>query len=58
MDKEKTINKLKEDREKETNKKKMDEALDRELEQTFPASDPPSHSRPGNGDKESKKKPD
>lgn len=57
MEKEKKMNTEKEDREKET-KKKQEEDLDRELEQTFPASDPPSHSRPGNDDKGSKKKPD
>lgn len=43
------------DQEKEE-KKKMDENLDRELKQTFPASDPPSHSRPGDDDKENKRK--
>lgn len=49
MDKNK---KLKPEKDKEENKskkkKKKDKELDEELEQTFPASDPPSHSRPGN----------
>ena len=37
---------------KEKNKKHK---LDRELRQTFPASDPPSHSRPGHERTESEK---
>lgn len=49
--------KKKVDQDKENEKKrKMDENLDRELEQTFPASDPPSHSSPGNDDKGKNKK--
>lgn len=32
----------------EEKKKKQEEELDEELEQTFPASDPPSYSKPGN----------
>ncbi|MEX0662483.1 MAG: hypothetical protein WEA58_07910 [Balneolaceae bacterium] len=55
MDKNRNITQVKENLEKESKKKKMDEALDRELEQTFPASDPPSHSRPDNDDKKSRK---
>ncbi len=35
--------------------KKENDKLDRELEQTFPASDPPSHSRPGNDRTETEK---
>lgn len=31
-------------------KKIIDERVDEELEQTFPASDPPSYSKPGNDD--------
>lgn len=29
-------------------KKKKEERIDEQLEQTFPASDPPSYSKPGN----------
>jgi len=50
MEKEK---KGKPEQEKETKKKKSDE-IDEELDQTFPASDPPSYSRPANEDKASK----
>lgn len=35
----------------EKDKKTREEEIDEELEQTFPASDPPSYSKPGN-DKE------
>jgi len=38
---------------KDTDKKKSKDEkskLDRELDKTFPASDPPSHTRPGSGD--------
>lgn len=38
-----------EDPKKETEKvKKREEEIDEEIEQTFPASDPPSYSQPGN----------
>ena len=40
------------DKEKEAQKKKESDELDRELEQTFPASDPPSHTNPANYDHE------
>lgn len=46
------------DKENKESKKKEEEDLDRELEQTFPASDPPSHSRPANDEKGIKKKAD
>jgi|GEM_PF-1571119 len=32
----------------EKDKKNQEEEIDEELEQTFPASDPPSYSKPGN----------
>ncbi|HLW19815.1 MAG TPA: hypothetical protein VKX33_07110 [Cyclobacteriaceae bacterium] len=32
----------------EEKKKNREEEIDEELEQTFPASDPPSYSKPGN----------
>ena len=32
----------------EEDKKKQEEEIDEELDQTFPASDPPSYSSPGN----------
>jgi len=35
------------DKQDEKDKNKEKNRLDRELRQTFPASDPPSHSRPG-----------
>ena len=34
---------------KEAEKREADEALDEELEDTFPASDPPATTRPGHG---------
>lgn len=37
---------MEEEKSKHSDKKKRDK-LDRELDQTFPASDPPSHTRPG-----------
>lgn len=37
----------KSDREKDKAKEKKEKDLDDELKQSFPASDPPSHSRPG-----------
>ena len=39
---------LKEDSNKE--KKSLEEKIDDELDQSFPASDPPSYSQPGNDD--------
>jgi len=36
--------------EKKEEKEKIEEKIDEELEQTFPASDPPSYSQPGNDD--------
>ena len=38
----------------EEKKKDQEEELDEELEQTFPASDPPSYSKPGNTKESSK----
>jgi len=38
------------------NKKEKEEEIDEQLEQTFPASDPPSYSQPGNDLEEKKKK--
>lgn len=43
------------DKEKEAQKKKESDELDRELEQTFPASDPPSHTNPLHNEKENRK---
>jgi|GEM_PF-1257600 len=43
--------------EKKTEKKKSED-IDEELDQTFPASDPPSYSRPSNEKKASKVKKD
>lgn len=40
---------------KEPQKKKKINDLDRELDQTFPASDPPSHTRPGQNRKTKEK---
>jgi len=42
------MQKDKNDRESKDEQKKSEEEIDRELEQTFPASDPPSYSSPGN----------
>ena len=39
---------------KEKEEKKDEEDIDEELEQTFPASDPPSYSKPGNDTNEDK----
>jgi len=39
------------DKEDEKNQKKKSQ-MDKELRQTFPASDPPSRSRPGHADKD------
>lgn len=39
-------------------KKKSEEEIDEEIDQTFPASDPPSYSMPGNDKTEDKKNPD
>jgi hypothetical protein len=47
MDKDKKEKKPKETNEKKPQKKKKTKKLDKELDQTFPASDPPSYSRPG-----------
>lgn len=59
MDKDKKLNsgkdkmdKKKKPEDNESEKKKGEE-IDEELDQTFPASDPPSYSRPGNNEKES-----
>ncbi len=38
----------KEDSKDRTNKQKQEAEIDRQLDQTFPASDPPSYSQPGN----------
>lgn len=53
MDKDKKV-KPKEDKENKKTKKEKSEGLDEELEQTFPASDPPSHTQPGNDEIESR----
>lgn len=37
----------KKQKETKSQKEKKNKELDKELKQTFPASDPPSHSRPG-----------
>lgn len=37
------------DNKKTEEKRKQKKRLDRELDQTFPASDPPSQTRPGHG---------
>ncbi len=36
------------EKEKEEKKKKRERELDEQIEQSFPASDPPSYSKPGN----------
>ena len=36
------------DENEEEKKKRIEEEIDDEIEQTFPASDPPSYSQPGN----------
>jgi hypothetical protein len=48
---------MEEEKKKDPEKKKYGNELDRELDQTFPASDPPSHTRPGqdHSDEEGKK---
>lgn len=51
MAKKKKVN-PKEDKETKKEKKKKSEELDSELEQTFPASDPPSHTQPGDDEME------
>ena len=40
------------DAEKKGRRSKSDRQIDEELDQTFPASDPPSYSKPGNDKKE------
>lgn len=47
MDKDKKTKEEEEKKKKEQEKKHQDELLDEGLEETFPASDPPSTSRPG-----------
>ena len=44
--------------ESEKSKEKKEKEIDRQLDQTFPASDPPSHSQPGRDKIEDKKKSD
>lgn len=48
MNEEKNIKSSKEKEEEEKKKKKQEKKIDEEIEQTFPASDPPSYSKPGN----------
>jgi hypothetical protein len=43
-------NKEKKQKESEEKKQKVEKKIDHELEETFPASDPPSYSQPGNDD--------
>ena len=42
------------EREEHEGQRKTEEELDEEIEQTFPASDPPSYSSPGNDKAEEK----
>lgn len=47
---------MEEKKDKESEKKNKKNKLDKELDKTFPASDPPSHTRPGhNRDKDEDK---
>ena len=46
------------EREERKKEKKSEEEIDEEIEQTFPASDPPSYSMPGNDKTEEKKEKD
>ncbi|MGK6352023.1 hypothetical protein [Parapedobacter sp. DT-150] len=39
---------VKNEKQKKNEKKQQERKIDEELEQTFPASDPPSYSQPGN----------
>lgn len=48
MDQDKKTASEKEKEEKEEKKKKRERELDEQIEQSFPASDPPSYSKPGN----------
>jgi hypothetical protein len=52
QDKKEVINHKEENEKAEETEKKeqVEEKIDEELEQTFPASDPPSYSQPGNDD--------
>jgi len=52
QDKKEVINHTEENEKAEETEKKeqVEEKIDEELEQTFPASDPPSYSQPGNDD--------
>lgn len=42
------------EKEKEERRKKRERELDEQIEQSFPASDPPSYSKPGNEDDDDK----
>ena len=42
--------KEKNEKNSQEDKKRLEEKIDEELEDTFPASDPPSYSQPGNDD--------
>lgn len=43
------------EKEKEEQRKKREKEIDEQIEQTFPASDPPSYSKPGNDSSKDKK---
>jgi hypothetical protein len=53
MDKDQKNNQGRQDEKKKSSKEKkqhLEEKIDEELDQSFPASDPPSYSQPGNDD--------
>lgn len=51
MSKDKKTETTESEEDKKKRKIKEEEEIDEELKQTFPASDPPSYSQPGNGKK-------
>jgi len=58
MSKDKKTESKKEEMKKPAKKKKKVNDIDRQLDQTFPASDPPSYSQPGRDKIKDKKKSD
>ncbi|WP_353185529.1 hypothetical protein [Parapedobacter lycopersici] len=52
MNKDKKTRPADDQKEKAEKIKKREERLDKEIEQSFPASDPPSYSQPGNDKKD------
>lgn len=56
MNNDKNKESAKEKKEREEKKKKREKEIDEEIEQTFPASDPPSYSKPGNDEDEKRNK--